>query len=53
MVYRVKDTSLVIAVDDVPEEGMDQPLRLEKLANEVSHGRALVKAPDLNDGTLG
>ena len=35
VVYRVCDTSLIIAVDEVPEEGMDQPLRMEKLANEV------------------
>ena len=35
VVYRVRDTSIVVAVDDAPEEGLDQPLRLEKLANEV------------------
>ena len=35
VVYRLKDTSVVVAVDDVPEEGLDQPLRMEKLANEV------------------
>lgn len=34
-ICRVKDTSIVIAVDEPPEEGLDQPLRLEKLANEV------------------
>jgi hypothetical protein len=36
VVYRLKDTALVLAVEDVPEEGMDQPLRIEKLANEVT-----------------
>ncbi len=35
VVYRCKDNALVVAVDEVPDEGMDQPLRLEKLANEV------------------
>lgn len=30
-----QDNSLVLAVDDPPEEGLDSPLRLEKLANEV------------------
>lgn len=35
LVYRTKETSLVVAVDDVPDEGMDQPLRIDKLANEV------------------
>lgn len=33
---RVRDTSIVVAVDEPPEEGLEQPLRLEKLANEVS-----------------
>ena len=35
VIYRVKETSVVVAVDDAPEEGLDQPLRLDKLANEV------------------
>ncbi len=35
LVYRVRESSIVVAVDDVPDEGMEQPLRLEKLANEV------------------
>ena len=35
VVYRVRDTAVIVAVDDAPEEGLDQPLRLEKLANEV------------------
>lgn len=39
VVYRVKDSSIVIAVDEAPEEGLEQPLRLEKLANEVRMGR--------------
>jgi hypothetical protein len=32
---RVRDTCIVVAVDEPPDEGLDQPLRLEKLANEV------------------
>ena len=35
VVYRVKDDSIVVAVEEVPEGGLDQPLRLDKLANEV------------------
>jgi hypothetical protein len=31
-----QDNALIIAVDDPPEDGLDSPLRLEKLANEVS-----------------
>ena len=32
---RVWDTSIVVAVEEMPDEGLDQPLRLDKLANEV------------------
>ncbi|KAH7283021.1 hypothetical protein KP509_35G057100 [Ceratopteris richardii] len=39
IVYRVKDTSIIVAVDDVPEDGLNSPLRLEKLANEVTYKR--------------
>eukprot|EP00879_Flechtneria_rotunda_P033153 GHRR01036690.1.p1 GENE.GHRR01036690.1~~GHRR01036690.1.p1 ORF type:complete len:541 (+),score=209.92 GHRR01036690.1:666-2288(+) len=39
LVYRVRDTCIVIAVDEPPDEGLDQPLRLEKLANEVTYKR--------------
>jgi hypothetical protein len=34
-VCRVRDTCIIVAVDEPPEEGLEQPLRLEKLANEV------------------
>lgn len=30
-----QDSSITIAFDDVPEECLNNPLRLEKLANEV------------------
>ena len=36
VVYRVKDGELIVAVEDLPEDGLNQPLRLEKLTNEVS-----------------
>lgn len=35
VVYRVRDDVITIAVEEPPEEGLDQPLRLVKLANEV------------------
>ena len=35
VVFRVRDTAIIVAVEDAPEEGLDQPLRLDKLANEV------------------
>ncbi len=35
VIFRVKDDQIVVAVEDPPDEGLDQPLRLEKLANEV------------------
>jgi ATP-dependent RNA/DNA helicase IGHMBP2 len=39
LVYRIRDNAIVVAVDDAPDEGLDVPLRLEKLANETTHKR--------------
>ncbi|PNH09678.1 DNA-binding protein SMUBP-2 [Tetrabaena socialis] len=39
VIYRIRDTSVVVAIDEAPDEGLDQPLRLEKLANEVTYQR--------------
>lgn len=39
VVYRVKDSSIIVAVDDVPEDGLNSPLRVEKVANEVTYQR--------------
>lgn len=39
VVYRVHEASLVVTVDDCPDDGLDQPLRLEKLANTVTYDR--------------
>ena len=36
LVYRIREDSITIAVEEAPDEGLDQPLRLEKLANEVN-----------------
>lgn len=30
-----QDSSITVAFDDIPEEGLNSPLRLEKVANEV------------------
>lgn len=30
-----QDSSVTVAFDDIPEEGLNSPLRLEKVANEV------------------
>ena len=38
VVYRLRETAIVIAVDEAPEDGLEQPLRLEKLANTVKIG---------------
>ncbi|XP_039115419.1 DNA-binding protein SMUBP-2 isoform X1 [Dioscorea cayenensis subsp. rotundata] len=37
VVYRLKDSSIVVAFDDIPEDGLNIPLRLEKVANEVTY----------------
>ena len=34
MVYRLKDSSITVAFDDIPEGGLNTPLRLEKVTNE-------------------
>ena len=38
---RVRDTCIVVAIEEMPDEGLDQPLRLDKLANEVDSHNAL------------
>ncbi|BBM97873.1 ATP-dependent RNA/DNA helicase IGHMBP2 [Marchantia polymorpha subsp. ruderalis] len=50
VVYRVKDGSIVIAVEDVPEDGLNSPLRLEKLANEVTYKRLKDTLIELSKG---
>lgn len=35
LVFLEQDSSITVAFDDVPEDGLNSPLRLEKLANEV------------------
>ncbi|GIL72077.1 hypothetical protein Vretimale_514 [Volvox reticuliferus] len=39
VIYRIRETAIVVAVDETPEDGLDQPLRLDKLANEVTYQR--------------
>ncbi|CAG9467345.1 unnamed protein product [Pedinophyceae sp. YPF-701] len=39
VVYRITERTIVVAVDALPDEGLNVPLRLEKLANEVTHRR--------------
>ncbi|XP_074582927.1 uncharacterized protein LOC141839147 [Curcuma longa] len=37
VVYRLKDSSIIVAFDDIPEDGLNSSLRLEKVANEVTY----------------
>lgn len=37
VVYRCKERELTVAVDDVPEDGLDQALRVDRIANEVGY----------------
>ncbi|KAK9834338.1 hypothetical protein WJX81_008466 [Elliptochloris bilobata] len=39
VVYRVREDSLTVALEEAPDEAIDQPLRLDKLANEVTYRR--------------
>ena len=45
VVYRVRDTQVEIAVDELPDGSLEGTLRVERLANETSHKR-LVQALD-------
>lgn len=35
MHFDQQDSSIVVAFDEIPEDGLNSPLRLEKVANEV------------------
>lgn len=39
VVYCLKDSSITVAFDDIPEDGLNSSLRLEKVANEVTYHR--------------
>ncbi|GLT96103.1 hypothetical protein SLE2022_137500 [Rubroshorea leprosula] len=52
VVYRLKDSSTTVAFDDIPEEGLNSPLRLEKLANEVTYRRMKDALIQLSKGVL-
>ena len=42
-----QDSSITVAFDDIPEDGLNSPLRLEKLANEVLwHLQHSMPSPD-------
>ncbi|EFJ16960.1 hypothetical protein SELMODRAFT_179218 [Selaginella moellendorffii] len=50
VVYRIKDKSITVAMDDVPDEGVNSLLRLEKVANEVTYQRLKSTLLDLGKG---
>ncbi|GLT96106.1 hypothetical protein SLE2022_137530 [Rubroshorea leprosula] len=52
VVFRLKDSSITVAFDDIPEEGLSSPLRLEKLANEVTYRRMKDALIQLSKGVL-
>ncbi|CAL5341014.1 unnamed protein product [Camellia sinensis] len=52
VVYRLKDSSITVAFDDIPEEGLNSPLRLEKGANEVTYRRMKDTLIQLSKGVL-
>ncbi|CAI5965790.1 unnamed protein product [Closterium sp. NIES-64] len=60
VVYRVREDAVVVAVDDVPDgDGLDAPVRIEKLANDVTYKRmrdtlgALSRTGDVGVSTVG
>ncbi|OMO89594.1 hypothetical protein CCACVL1_07750 [Corchorus capsularis] len=52
VVYRLKDSSITVAFDDVPEDGLNSPLRLEKVANEVTYRRMKDAMIQLSKGVV-
>ncbi|XP_022742960.1 DNA-binding protein SMUBP-2 isoform X3 [Durio zibethinus] len=52
VVYRLKDSSIMVAFDDIPEDGLNSPLRLEKVANEVTYRRMKDALIQLSKGVL-
>ncbi|KAI8005705.1 DNA-binding protein SMUBP-2 [Camellia lanceoleosa] len=48
----VLDSSITVAFDDIPEEGLNSPLRLEKVANEVTYRRMKDTLIQLSKGVL-
>ncbi|EPS68645.1 hypothetical protein M569_06123, partial [Genlisea aurea] len=52
VVYRIKDSSIAVAFDDIPEEGLNSSLRLEKVANEVTYNRMKETLIQLSKGVL-
>lgn len=46
VVYRLKDSAIIIAFEDVPDggDGLDVPLRLDRLANDVTYKRLKVES---------
>ncbi|KAJ7513493.1 hypothetical protein O6H91_23G002000 [Diphasiastrum complanatum] len=52
VVYRLKDDCITVAVDDIPEDGLNSSLRLEKVANEVTYRRLKDTLVELSKGVL-
>ncbi|XWS56247.1 hypothetical protein CRYUN_Cryun09bG0069600 [Craigia yunnanensis] len=52
VVYRLRDSSIMVAFDDVPEDGLNSPLHLEKVANEVTYRRMKDALIQLSKGVL-
>ncbi|CAL0310057.1 unnamed protein product [Lupinus luteus] len=53
VVYRLKDSSITVAFDDIPEDGLNSPLRLEKVANEITYRRMKDALIQLSKGVKG
>lgn len=53
VVYRVTDYHIIVAVEEMLEESLDIPLKLEKMANEVTHRRLVAALAGLEEVHLG
>ncbi|KAI3905636.1 hypothetical protein MKX01_036545 [Papaver californicum] len=52
VVYRLKDSSITVVFDDIPEDGLNISLRLEKLGNEITYRRMKDALIQLSKGVL-
>lgn len=52
IVYKLSETSVTIAVDEYPDEYISMPLKLEKIANHITHKRLCATLTELGNDNI-
>jgi len=52
IVYKLSEKSITLAVDDYPEEYISMPLKLEKIANHITHKRLCATLAELGNDNM-